>query len=234
MLSNTTKWPTSADEVGRVQSRLATTAPEPWDSRTGGETVGGVFVCFGRGGSGPGEQGDPGWAAAALMREGRFRAGVEVTGVAGGPYRSGYLAIREGPLLERAVRALGESPEVLLVNATGRDHPRRAGLALHLGAVLGIPTVGVTHRPLLASGEWPRSGIQGATAPLSLGEEMVGLWLRTQADCRPVVVHAGWRTSVETARFVVLATVAASRTPEPLREARRLARTARSQHPAAR
>ena len=50
------------------------------------------------------------------------------------------------------MRALPVAPEVLLVNATGRDHPRRAGLAFHLGAVLGLPTVGVTTRPLVAQG----------------------------------------------------------------------------------
>jgi len=52
------------------------------------------------------------------------------------------LALREGLLLEQAMGALPIAPEVLVVNATGRDHPRRAGLALHLGAVLGLPTVG--------------------------------------------------------------------------------------------
>lgn len=73
-----------------------------------------------------------------------------VQGQAGYPYEPGLLALREGPLLEAAVRALPVMPDVLLVNATGRDHPLRAGLALHLGAVLELPTVGVTHRPVLA------------------------------------------------------------------------------------
>lgn len=62
------------------------------------------------------------------------------------------LALREGPLLEAAVRALDERPDVLLVNATGRDHPRRAGLAVQLGTLLELPTIGVSHRPLLATG----------------------------------------------------------------------------------
>jgi deoxyribonuclease V len=69
-------------------------------------------------------------------------AGVTSSGPAGGPDLSALLAPREGPLLEQAVRALPVAPEVLVVNATGRDHPRRAGLALQLGAVLGLPTVG--------------------------------------------------------------------------------------------
>ena len=80
---------------------------------------------------------------------------MTISGLAGGPYLPALLALREGPLLEQAVRALPIVPEVLIVNATGRDHPRRAGLALHLGAVLGLPTVGVTTRPLVAQGAWP-------------------------------------------------------------------------------
>jgi len=221
-------WPTSTSGLTALQETLAAASPDPWPLSTDGVAVGGVFVCFGRGGSGPGVQGDPGWAGAAVVRDGHVIEGVALAGAAGGPYRPGYLALREGPLLEGAVRALGELPEVLLVNATGRDHPRRAGLALHLGAVLGIPTVGATHRPLLATGDWPQSGSPGARAPLFLGREVVGYWVRTQDGCRPLAVHAGWGTSPETAHMLALATVASSRTPEPLREARRLARTARS------
>lgn len=221
-------WPASIAELSRLQEAFAAASPDPWYPPTDGGSTGGVFVCFGRGGYGSGGEGDVGWAGAALMREGRLIAGVSVTGAAGGPYRSGYLALREGPILETAVWALDEPSDVLLVNATGRDHPRRAGLALHLGAVLGTPTVGVTHRPLVATGDWPHSDGREATAPLFLGEEVVGYWVRTRSGGRPLAVHAGWRTSPETARTVILTATAANRTPEPLREARRLARTARS------
>lgn len=81
-------------------------------------------------------------------------------------YHPGLLALREGPMLEAAVAALPRAPDVLVVNATGRDHPRRAGLALQLGAVVGVPTVGVTHRPMLAAGEWPPED-RGASARLA-------------------------------------------------------------------
>jgi deoxyribonuclease V len=124
------------------------------------------------------------------------------------------------------VRALPELPDVLLVDATGRDHPRRAGLALQLGAVLGLPTVGVTHRPLLAEGEWP-AGERGARSPLGLDGEHVGYWLRTRVGTRPLAVHAAWRTDPDTAADVVLST-SHVRTPEPLRRARRRAREARA------
>jgi deoxyribonuclease V len=136
------------------------------------------------------------------------------------------LALRTGPLLETAVRALTVRPDVLLVDATGADHPRRAGLAVHLGAVLDIATVGVTHRPLLAAGDWPADQA-GAMSPLLLNGDLVGYWVRTRAGHRPLAVHAGWRTDAHTAAQVVLA-AARVRTPEPLRQARRLARTARA------
>jgi deoxyribonuclease V len=116
---------------------------------------------------------------------------------------------------------------VLLVNATGRDHPRRAGLALHLGALLGMPSVGVTHRPLLAGGEWPPPQ-RGARSPLELDGETVGCWLRTREGARPLAIHPGWRMSVESACMVVLAATGSARAPEPLREARRVARVARA------
>jgi deoxyribonuclease V len=149
-----------------------------------------------------------------------------VEGAAGAGYEAGQLALREGPLLEAAVRALAEPPDVLLVNATGRDHPRRAGLALHLGRVLNLPTVGVTHRTLVAAGDWPPDE-RGAEAPLVLEGELVGYWLRTKRGVRPLAVHSAWRTDPDTAAAIVLAAVRRARTPEPLRVARRAARTAR-------
>lgn len=186
----------------------------------------GCFVCFPRGYEGIGETGDAGWAAAAAFRGGHRLEAATVDGRAGGPYVPGLLALRVGALLEAAVRALPTRPDVLLVDGTGTDHPRHAGLARHLGAVLEIPTVGVTHRPLLASGSWPRDE-RGARSPVLLDGRVVAYWVRTRAGCRPLVAHAGWRTDPSTAASVVLAR-AQHRTPTPLREARRLARTARA------
>jgi len=125
------------------------------------------------------------------------------------------------------VRALPNPPEVLLVDATGRDHPRRAGVALQLGAVLGIPTVGLTDRPLLASGEDPPDE-RGAASPLVLEGERVGYLLRTKRGTRPICVHEAWRTMPETALEIVLSVTGAMRTPEPLRVARSAARAARA------
>jgi deoxyribonuclease V len=220
-------WPSTAAELMSEQEQLAREAPPLW--RPEGEAVvGGCFVCFVRGKSGPGEAGDPGWAAAAVVHDGRIGAHAVVAGEAGAAYEPGLLALREGPLLEAAVRGLGEPSDLLVVNATGRDHPRRAGLALHLGAILDVPTVGITHRLLIAEGAWPDDE-RGAKTPFRLGGDEIGYWLRTRRGTRPLAVHAGWRTDGETAVALVESTLRATRTPEPLREARRLARTARAE-----
>jgi deoxyribonuclease V len=221
-------WPASPAELVAAQRALAVADPPPWRPPSDeAAAVGACAVCFERGGAGPGAAGDEAWAAAAVLRGRRVLATAAVTGGAGAAYAAGFLALREGPLLEAALRALPVTPDVVLADATGRDHPRRAGLALHLGAALGLPTVGVTHRPLLAAGAWPADA-RGAWLPLRLAGATVGAWLRTRAGARPVAVHAGWRTDVETAVAVVLAASRGHRTPEPLRHARRLARTARA------
>ncbi len=203
-------WPESAGELARLQERLAAEAPGAW-APLGEPLVGAVFAATRRGLSGPGEPGDPAWVAAVAMRAGSVLGWTVVRGRFPAPYRPGLLALREGALLERAVRALEPRPEVLLVNATGAGHPRRAGLAIQLGWALEMPTVGVTDRLLVAGrpGEVARAG----AARSGRGR---GIW-----------VHAGWRTDLETA-LAVVEPLLEDRTPSPLREARRLARTARS------
>jgi deoxyribonuclease V len=116
----------------------------------------------------------------------------------------------------------------VLVNGTGRDHPRRAGIALHLGVVLDVPTVGVTVRPLVATASEPADE-RGSSAPLVLYGEIVGVALRTRRGARPVFAHAAWRTDAGVAREVVLRVTGRFRTPEPIRLARRLARRARAE-----
>jgi deoxyribonuclease V len=212
------------------QRRLAEREPLPWRPPSAGLVVAGGFVAFARGEQGPGRTGDHAYVGAAATAESRELLRLVVEGAAPAPYRAGLLAAREGGLLEAALRALlarEVRPHVVLVDATGRDHPRRAGLAVHLGAVLDLPTVGVTHRPLLAAGAEPRD-VAGAESPLVLDGEVVGAWLRTRRGVRPVAVHAGWRTDPRTAVDVVLRVVDRARTPEPLRLARCAAREARA------
>jgi deoxyribonuclease V len=213
----------------REQSRLAGLSPPSW--RPGPSIVAGAaFVAFACGEQGPGRTGDHAFVGAAATRDTEALASVVVEGRAGAPYRPGLLAAREGAMLEAALRALLAVPvdlDVVLVDATGRDHPRRAGLAVQLGEVLGLPTVGVTHRPLLAGGAEPADEV-GASSELVIDGEVVGCWLRVQRGVRPLAVHAAWRTDHHVAAEVVSMVTADARTPEPLRRARMAAREARA------
>lgn len=221
-------WPRTPGELEAAQRETASIRPPAWHPPEAGWSAAGCFVCFQRGKVGAGAAGDPAWAGAALTRPDGPAVFALVRGTAGFPYVPGLLALREGPLLEAAVLALPERPDVLIVNATGRDHPRRAGLALHLGARLDLPSVGVTARPLLAAGPVPADEAR-ALSPLTLDGEVVGFWVRPRAGVRPLAAHAAWRTTPEVAAAVVLALCRRRRTPEPLRLARQLAREARAQ-----
>jgi deoxyribonuclease V len=220
-------WPIDAESLIDVQRELALAAAEPWQPARGELRIGGCWVCFPRGLRGRGGADDVAWAAAVVMRGGVVLEREVRRGVAGAAYSPGLLALRIGPLMDATVRALSTPPDVLLLDATARDHPRGAGLALHLGAELDLPTVGITHRPLLAQGEWPEDR-RGDTSTLWLSDTVVGCWMRTRPGVRPLVVHPGWRVDLATAVDVVASTTGQRRTPEPLRRARRLARTARS------
>ncbi len=213
----------------REQERLAALTPPSWQPGTDPLLVGGCFLAFAAGEQGPGHAGDHGWAAATVVEcPGLVTVATSVVPcVVGAAYLRGQLARREGPALAAAVDALRVRPDVLLVDATGRDHPRGAGLALQLGAVLDTPTVGVTQRTLLAEGDEP--GLEcGNAASLWVNGEVVGAWVRTQRNVRPLAVHAAWRTDADTAVRVVLASTGKVRAPEPLRRARTIARKARA------
>jgi deoxyribonuclease V len=219
-------WPATPAELIALQQDLADETPDLW-TVPNRPLVAGAWVCFPRGLSGRGEAGDRAWAAAVAMEGGRVVGNLAAPGAASAPYIPGLLALRLGPLVEDVVRRLDPKPDVLLLDATGRDHPRRAGLALHLGAILDLPTVGVTHRPLTSAGAWP-TDTAGATSPLRIGDEQVATWLRTKQGTRPLVVHPGWRTDLSTAVRVVSSSLARHRTPEPLRRARHAARLLRT------
>jgi deoxyribonuclease V len=223
-------WPRERNALEIAQRSIAAMKPPRFAFDAAHElAIAGCFVCFPRGQYGAGDAGDPAWAAASLCREGRVIGISRIEGRAGAPYRPAQLALREGSLLEQALRGLPARPEMILANATGRDHPRGCGLALHLGFELQIASVGVTHRPLFAVGTPPRTAA-GATAPLWLEDEEVARWVRVSARARPLVAHPGWRTDLDTAVAIVWALSAGdrARTPLPIRAARQAARDARA------
>jgi deoxyribonuclease V len=133
-----TTWPATAHELTRLQQALGEMTPERWQPPTTLTRIGACFVCF-EPVQGAGAAGDRGFAGAAVTYRRRLLAGATISGPTGGPYLPTLLALREGPLLEQAVRALAIAPEVLVVNATGRDHPRRAGWHCSSGWCWGYP-----------------------------------------------------------------------------------------------
>jgi deoxyribonuclease V len=215
------------DELLAEQRRIASLEPPAWRPPEAGIDAGGCFVAFQRGIAGRGRRGDRCWAGAAVWRNGRLSGQTVLAGTAGARYEPGLLFLREGPLLLAAIRELPALPAVLLVNGTGRDHPRGAGLAVHLGMVLDLPTIGITDRPLLAVGREPGPE-SGSTAPLILEGKLVGYSLRPCTGVRSLVIHAGWRTGPDLALAVARGTLRRARTPEPIRLARELARRARA------
>lgn len=254
-----TPWPPTDDELVRLQQDLAGAADDalehaPW-TPSQRLAVAGCFVAFARGEAGPGHPGDRAFAAAVVWRppgaprprrgdealrgmpmtdEPRRASDVEDQHVVDdrvpASYAPGLLARREGPILAAAIGGLSVRPDVALVDATGRDHPRRAGLALHLGAALDVPTVGVTHRGLTVPDRPPAIDQRGQwTAALDGAGVTAAAWVCTRSHARPLLVHPGWRTGLRTAVDLVLATsTPTARTPVPLQEARRVAREART------
>jgi deoxyribonuclease V len=143
------------------------------------------------------------------------------------PYVPGLLSFREAPAILACLQRLPERPDLLLIDGQGLAHPRRFGLACHVGVLADLPTIGVAKSRLVGTHEEP--GIErGAWSPLVDRGETVGAVLRTRRGVRPVYVSVGHRVSLETAIDLVLRCTGRFRLPEPIRAADRLSR----RHPA--
>ena len=134
------------------------------------------------------------------------------------PYIPGLLSFREIPMLLKAWEALQTKPDVLLVDGIGIAHPRRLGIASHLGLVLDIPTIGCAKSVLTGSYEEPGHD-PGAWSPLidlKTGET-IGAALRTKRNVKPMFISPGHRITLEDALRLVMACVRKHRLPEPTR-----------------
>lgn len=120
------------------------------------------------------------------------------------PYIPGFLTFREAPAILAALQALKVEPDVILFDGQGYAHPRRFGLATHLGVVLGRPSIGCAKSRLVGEYTEPVDEF-GAWSPLVAGGETVGAALRTRPGHGPLFVSPGHLISVETAVEVVLA-----------------------------
>jgi deoxyribonuclease V len=137
------------------------------------------------------------------------------------PYVPGFLSFREIPVLLEALGKLRQTPDLLFCDGQGYAHPRRMGLAAHLGVVLDLPTIGCAKSILIGThGAVPSEA--GSWAPLvdeKAGGERIGAVLRTRTGVKPIYVSRGHRISLRTAIRLTLAVTDGFRIPRPTRDA---------------
>jgi deoxyribonuclease V len=138
------------------------------------------------------------------------------------PYVPGLLSFREAPAALIALERLAIRPDLLLIDGHGRAHPRRMGLACHLGLLSDIPAIGVAKSRLVGTHEsLPES--RGSHTPLLHKGEVIGVVLRSRTNVKPIYVSIGHRVSLETAVVYTMACTPKYRLPETTRQAHRLA-----------
>ena len=139
------------------------------------------------------------------------------------PYVPGLLSFRETPVLALAFAELRRKPQLLLVDGQGRAHPRRFGIACHIGLLTGVPAIGVAKSRLC--GEHGPLGLEaGSRTELVDRGEVIGLVLRTRSGVSPLYVSTGHRIGLERAAEWVLRLCRGVRLPEPIRLADRLSK----------
>ncbi|MEU7278132.1 endonuclease V [Streptomyces sp. NPDC045431] len=167
-------------------------------------------------------------AAAAVVLDARTLDVVDEATAVGRvsfPYVPGLLAFREIPAVLAALDALAADPGVVVCDGYGQAHPRRFGLASHLGVLTGRPVIGVAKNPFTFAYEQPASQ-RGASSPLLADGEEVGRALRTQDAVKPVFVSAGHRVTLDNACAHTLHLTPRYRIPETTRRADALCRRA--------
>jgi deoxyribonuclease V len=210
--------PASTAEATEQQERLRplvdATGPGPADP----QTVAGIDVAY--------REGTDEVVAAVVVLDATTLRPVETRTACGRachPYEPGFLALRELPAVTAALEALDIVPGLIVCDGAGVAHPRRFGLACHVGLLTDLPTIGVAKNPPVQF-EMPKPA-RGSWTPQIDGDEVVGRALRTQHGVQPVFVSVGHRIGLDAACEHVLR-LARHRLPETTRRADRLARDA--------
>ncbi|MGV9316405.1 endonuclease V [Streptomyces sp. NPDC003691] len=201
-----------------LRDRVVTGEPGP---PVGEGTVTGVDVAYD-------DERDLVAAAAVTLDAGTLDVVARATAVGrvAFPYVPGLLAFRELPAVLAALDGLGAPPGLVVCDGYGVAHPRRFGLASHLGVLTGLPTIGVAKNPFVFRHDEPGPA-RGAAAPLTdAGGEEVGRALRTRTDVKPVYVSVGHRITLDAACAHTLHLTPRYRVPETTRHADRLCRDA--------
>jgi deoxyribonuclease V len=160
--------------------------------------------------------------------EGRILETAHAVGFPHFPYVPGYLTFREGPFLLAALSRLLQQPDLCLFDGQGLAHPRRFGLACHLGVLLDMPSIGCA-KSLLA-GVYSEPGPErGDWSPIRLEDDEVGAAVRTRAGAKPIFVSPGHRIGTKEAAKWAL-TTSHHRIPEPIRLAEQLVNRLKREH----
>ncbi|MFL6055699.1 MAG: endonuclease V [Actinoallomurus sp.] len=211
-------WPATVREAETVQDRLRSRVDLACTGPVSVRTVAGLDVAYA----------EDRLAAAVVVLDLDGLQVVEETVVLDRPafpYVPGLFAFRELPSLIEALRRLSVTPDLLICDGHGLAHPKRFGLACHLGVLTGLPSVGVGKTRLIGAYDEPGAD-RGSWSAVTEGGEVVGRALRTQASVRPVFVSVGHRADLDTACAVVLRLTPHFRLPESTRRADRLSRSA--------
>jgi len=134
------------------------------------------------------------------------------------PYIPGFLSFREGPAIIQALYGLKGIPDVILVDGQGIAHPKKLGIASHIGALLDMPAIGCAKSRLVGKYKEPKSR-RGSRSDLKYNGEIVGSVLRTRDGIRPLFVSPGNKVNLHDAIRLVLGCARQFRIPEPLRRA---------------
>ena len=139
------------------------------------------------------------------------------------PYIPGLLSFREIPVILEALRILPETPDLLMVDGQGVAHPRRLGIAAHLGVLTDIPAIGVAKSRLTGIYQEPGPR-KGDTSALMDGQEQIGTVLRSKERTNPLFISAGHRVNQQTAAEITLECLTRYRLPEPTRIADKISK----------
>lgn len=138
------------------------------------------------------------------------------------PYVPGLLSFRESPVVLAAMEKLTVRPDVLMLDGQGIAHPRRFGIACHVGLLTGIPAIGVAKSVL--TGRFENLGeAAGDTAPLTYRGTIIGTALRSKPRTNALIISPGHQIDLETSVALVLRCLKGYRLPEPTRQAHNLA-----------
>jgi deoxyribonuclease V len=132
------------------------------------------------------------------------------------PYVPTFLSFREGPAVMEAIRRLKHPFSVVCFDGQGYAHPRRCGLATHVGVTLDVPAIGCAKSRLIGDYDEPTPAAGSASRLMHQGEE-IGLVLRTRTDVKPIFASVGHRVDLESVRRILLDCCTRYRIPEPTR-----------------